>query len=151
MQRVWETCGADETRDLGRRLAQAAKPGEVYALSGDLGVGKTVFAKGFAEGLGIREAVTSPTFTILQIYEKGRLPLCHMDTYRLEDEEELEAIGGEEYLGSPWVTLIEWPERVWELLPPGCFTICIEKDPGRGTDYRRITFSREETHENTGH
>ncbi|MBO4872790.1 MAG: tRNA (adenosine(37)-N6)-threonylcarbamoyltransferase complex ATPase subunit type 1 TsaE [Lachnospiraceae bacterium] len=139
------------TRALGRRFGLAAKPGLVIALSGDLGAGKTVFAKGFAEGLGVSAPVTSPTFTLLQLYESGRLPLCHMDAYRLEEEEELEAVGGHEYFGPPWVSLVEWPENVAGLLPPETLWIRIERDLTKGPDYRKITVSGEVPDDDPGH
>jgi len=130
--------GWQETFELGRRLGEAARPGQVYALSGDLGAGKTVLAQGFAAGLGIRRPVTSPTFTILQLYPEGRLPLCHMDAYRLEDPWELEAVGGHEYLGGPGVCLVEWPEMIEPLLPPDTCRIRLERCSGQGDDVREI-------------
>ena len=151
MLKQWESASPGETRDLGRRLGERALPGQIFALSGDLGVGKTVFAQGFAEGLGVKGPVTSPTFTIMQLYGSGRLPLCHMDAYRLEDEEELEAIGGRDFMDGDGVCLIEWPERVEGLLPPETLRITIRKDLGRGTDYRLITLEQEGTDEDPGH
>ena len=136
---VIETCGPGETRDLGLRLGASARSGQVYALSGDLGAGKTVLAQGFAEGLGIKGPVTSPTFTLMQLYPGGRLPLCHMDTYRLEEEAELEAVGGHEYLYGEGVCLVEWPERVEGLLPEDTVRIVLERLPEKGPDARRIT------------
>ena len=128
-----------DTFEYGRKLAEAAKPGEVYLLDGDLGVGKTVFTKGFARGLGIEEPVSSPTFTILQIYEKGRLPLYHFDVYRIEEPEEMEEIGLDEYIDGDGVCLIEWAGRIEELLPEDVIVVFIEKDLEKGLDYRRIT------------
>ena len=119
-------------------------------MSGDLGAGKTVFAKGFAEGLGITAPVVSPTFTLMQVYESGRLPLCHMDAYRLEEEEELEAVGGHEYFGGPGVCLVEWPENVAGLLPPDALWIRLERDLEKGPDYRKITVSGEVPDEDPG-
>ena len=150
IRKEWESFGTEETRRLGCRFGEEACPGQVYALSGDLGVGKTVFAQGFAAGLGIEGPVSSPTFTIMQLYGRGRLPLCHMDAYRLENEEELEAIGGHEYFGGRGVCLVEWPERVEELLPEDTFRIRIEKDYDRGPDFRRITLTREVRDETAG-
>ena len=115
-----------------------AKPGEVYCLSGDLGVGKTVFTKGFAAGLGITEPVSSPTFTIVQIYEEGRLPLYHFDVYRIEDIEEMEEIGYEDCFYGEGVCLIEWAELIKEILPENCKKIRIEKALEKGYDYRKI-------------
>ena len=135
---IRETQNAEETFALARTLGEAAAPGEVYALDGDLGTGKTVFCQGFAEGLGVEEAVNSPTFTIVQEYGCGRLPLYHFDVYRIEDPEELFEVGFEEYLYGDGVCLIEWAERVPELLPACTRYVHIEKDMERGEDYRRI-------------
>ena len=144
MKRILETFGEQETRDFGRSLGKTAVPGEVICLDGDLGVGKTVLAQGFAEGLGITGPVASPTFTIVQSYETGRLPFFHMDVYRLEDEDELEAIGGSEMLDGDGVCLLEWGSRVKELLPQGTVYILIEKDLAKGADFRRITVTQKE-------
>ena len=145
---IIDSFSEQETFEAGRRLGEAAQSGEVYALSGDLGTGKTVLAKGFARGLGITRPGTSPTFTILQTYEEGRVPLCHMDIYRLEDEEELEAIGGDEYFGSRFVCLVEWAELAEGLLPPDTVRITVEKEPARGADYRRLTVRQNAGKEN---
>ena len=144
MTRILETFGEQETRDFGKSLGETAVPGEVICLDGDLGVGKTVFAQGFAEGLGISGPVASPTFTIVQSYSRGRLPFYHMDVYRLEDEDELEAIGGSEMLDGDGVCLVEWGSRVAGLLPPGTVWLRIEKDLSKGLDYRRITLTDKE-------
>lgn len=127
------------TRETARQLALSCQPGDIVLLHGDLGVGKTVFAQGFAEGLGIEEAVNSPTFTIVQVYESGRLPLYHFDVYRIADPEEMEEIGYEEYFYGDGVCLIEWAELITEILPEHCTTVSIEKDVEKGFDYRRIT------------
>ena len=139
INKVYETNGPEETMRTGRMLGESAAPGQVYALVGDLGVGKTVFTKGFAEGLGIEEPVNSPTFTILQIYEEGRLPLYHFDVYRIEEPEEMEEIGLDEYIDGDGVCLIEWAGRIEELLPENVIVVFIEKDLEKGLDYRRIT------------
>ncbi len=139
MNRVIETNGAEETYALGKELGEQAAAGAVFTLNGDLGVGKTVFAQGFAEGLGITEAVNSPTFTILQVYEEGRLPLYHFDVYRIEDPEEMYEVGFDDYLYGQGVCLIEWAEQVAELLPQKRTDITIEKDLTRGFSYRKIT------------
>ena len=139
INKVYETNGPEETMRTGRMLGESAAPGQVYALVGDLGVGKTVFTKGFAEGLGIEEPVNSPTFTILQIYEEGRLPLYHFDVYRIEEPEEMEEIGLDEYIVGDGVCLIEWAGRIEELLPEDVIVVFIEKDLEKGLDYRRIT------------
>jgi tRNA threonylcarbamoyladenosine biosynthesis protein TsaE len=139
INKVYETNGPEETMRTGRMLGESAAPGQVYALVGNLGVGKTVFTKGFAEGLGIEEPVNSPTFTILQIYEEGRLPLYHFDVYRIEEPEEMEEIGLDEYIDGDGVCLIEWAGRIEELLPEDVIVVFIEKDLEKGLDYRRIT------------
>ena len=136
---VIETYGADETFALGERIGRNAQKGEVYCLNGDLGTGKTVFTQGFAKGLGIQGPVNSPTFTILQQYDDGRLPLYHFDVYRIGDVEEMEEIGYEDCFYGEGVSLIEWAGLIEEILPEHVITIRIEKDTGKGFDYRKIT------------
>ena len=138
MGRVYESFSAKDTADIGREIAREAKPGEVYALVGDLGTGKTAFSGGFAKGLGITEPVTSPTFTIVMEYNEGRLPLYHFDVYRLADESELDEIGFFEYIDGEGVSLIEWADLIRDLLPEGTVMICFAKDLSKGFDYRRI-------------
>jgi len=137
-KRVWDSFSEKETAQIAENLAKQVKAGDVYCLSGDLGVGKTVFTKGFAKGLGIKEPVNSPTFTIMQIYEEGHLPLYHFDVYRIEDVEEMEEIGYEDYFYGEGVCFIEWAELIKEILPSDCKKIRIEKDLSKGFDYRRI-------------
>ncbi|MBO5354335.1 MAG: tRNA (adenosine(37)-N6)-threonylcarbamoyltransferase complex ATPase subunit type 1 TsaE [Lachnospiraceae bacterium] len=137
-KKILESFSEKETFQFARELAEGAKPGEVYCLSGDLGVGKTIFTKGFAAGLGITEPVSSPTFTIVQIYEEGRLPLYHFDVYRIEDIEEMEEIGYEDCFYGEGVCLVEWAELIREILPENCKKIRIVKDLEKGYDYRRI-------------
>ena len=120
-------------------MGREARPGEVYTLIGDLGVGKTVFTKGLAAGLGIKEPVSSPTFTILQEYEEGRLPFYHFDVYRIGDVEEMDEIGYEDYFYGDGVCLIEWADLIREILPEHYKEIRIEKDLDKGFDYRRIS------------
>lgn len=127
------------TFDIAKSLGEKVKPGEIYLLEGDLGVGKTVFAKGFACGLGIVEPITSPTFTIIQEYEEGRIPLYHFDVYRIADVEEMYELGYEGYFFGDGVCLIEWASRIEEILPKDCHTVTIEKDLEKGFDYRLIT------------
>ena len=140
--KIYETLSPEETLEVGKELGKASVAGQVYALVGDLGVGKTVFTKGFAEGLGIEEAVNSPTFTILQIYDEGRIPLYHFDVYRIEEPEEMEEIGFDEYIEGDGVCLIEWAGRIADILPENIIVIRIEKDLGKGLDYRKITVAR---------
>jgi tRNA threonylcarbamoyladenosine biosynthesis protein TsaE len=134
-----DSFSAKDTYQLGYTMGTNAEKGEVYCLSGDLGVGKTVFTQGFAKGLGIDEAVNSPTFTIIQQYEGKRLPLYHFDVYRIADVEEMEEIGYEDYFYGEGVCLIEWAGLIEELLPIDRTTITIKKDLSRGFDYREIT------------
>ncbi len=124
---VVETFGAEETFALGRKIGEAAVPGQVYALNGDLGVGKTVFTQGVAKGLGIEGAVSSPTFTILQIYEEGRLPFYHFDVYRIGCVEEMDEIGYDEYFYGDGICLIEWAELIEDILPDHCRKITMIK------------------------
>ena len=135
---VIETWKPQETFELGRRMGERAQAGQIICLEGDLGVGKTVFTQGFAEGLGIREPVNSPTFTILQQYEEGRLPLYHFDVYRIGDVGEMEEIGYEDCFYGEGVCLIEWPSRILEILPDRTTWVEIAKDLEKGFDYRRI-------------
>lgn len=132
---------AEETFQLGYGLGENAKPGEIYCLSGDLGVGKTVFTQGFAKGLGIKDAVNSPTFTIVQEYEGEKMPFYHFDVYRIADVEEMEEIGYEDYFYGNGVCLIEWAGIIEELLPKKRTTITITKDLQKGFDYRAITIA----------
>ncbi len=136
---VYESNSPQETLALARKLGEQAKAGTVYTLSGDLGVGKTVFAQGLAQGLGIEDAISSPTFTIVQVYDEGRLPFYHFDVYRIGDIEEMDEIGYEDYFYGDGVCLIEWAELIGELLPTRRTELLIEKDLQKGFDYRRIT------------
>ena len=138
-----ETFSPEETFQLGRSLGQSAKAGEIYTLCGDLGTGKTVFTQGFAAGLGIREPVCSPTFTIVQEYGEGRLPLYHFDVYRIGDPEEMEEIGYEDYFYGDGVCLIEWADLIEELLPEQITRVRIGKEPEKGFDYRSICIEGE--------
>lgn len=136
---VFETFSEEETYKLGERLGAQAQSGQIYTLIGDLGVGKTVFTKGFAKGLGVTEHVNSPTFTILQIYEGGRLPFYHFDVYRIGDVEEMEEIGYEDCFFGEGVCLIEWADLIEEILPKNHTQITITKNLEKGFDYRTVT------------
>lgn len=136
---IIETNSEKETFDLGKSLGEKAMAGDVYTLEGDLGVGKTIFTKGFAEGLGIKEAISSPTFTIVQVYEDGRLPFYHFDVYRIGDVEEMDEIGYEDYVYGEGVSMIEWANLIEDILPENRKNILIEKDLEKGFDYRKIT------------
>ena len=143
MKKVWETFSPEETEAIGEQMGQAAKPARVYSLDGDLGVGKTVFTKGFARGLGITEHVTSPTFTIINEYN-GRIPLYHFDVYRISCEEEMDDTGYEDYFYGEGVSLVEWASIIPNLMPKETIRITIEKDYTKGDDYRRITICQGE-------
>ena len=136
---VKETFSPEETFAFGKELGKQAKAGTVICLDGELGVGKTVFTQGFAAGLGIEEPVNSPTFTILQIYEEGRLPLYHFDVYRIEEPEEMDEIGYEDYFYGDGVCLIEWASMISELIPETAIQVTIKKNLEHGFDYRTIT------------
>ncbi len=139
---VKETFSADDTFELGEDIGKAAEPGEVITLTGDLGTGKTVFVQGLAKGLGIDDYINSPTFTIVQIYENGRLPLYHFDVYRIEDESEMYETGLDDYMYGDGVCVIEWAEMISDLLPEKRTEILIEKDLEKGFEYRRITINK---------
>ncbi|MBE5884477.1 MAG: tRNA (adenosine(37)-N6)-threonylcarbamoyltransferase complex ATPase subunit type 1 TsaE [Lachnospiraceae bacterium] len=136
---IIETNSPEETFALGERIGQESKPGQVYTLIGDLGVGKTVITQGVAKGLGVTETVNSPTFTIVQIYEEGRMPFYHFDVYRIGDVEEMEEIGYEDCFYGEGLCLIEWANLIEEILPEHYYRITIEKDLELGFDYRKIT------------
>ncbi len=138
MKKTFETNKAEETFLLGKKLAEQAASGQVYCLDGELGTGKTVFTQGFAAGLGIKEPVNSPTFTIVQVYEEGRLDFYHFDVYRITDVEEMYEIGCEEYFDGEGVCLIEWAQLIEEILPENVIHIKIEKNLEKGFDYRKI-------------
>ncbi|MBS5958975.1 MULTISPECIES: tRNA (adenosine(37)-N6)-threonylcarbamoyltransferase complex ATPase subunit type 1 TsaE [Clostridia] len=136
---VIESWKPEDTFLLGKKLGEQAAASSVYCLNGDLGVGKTVFTQGFASGLGIKEAVNSPTFTIVQQYDDGRLPFYHFDVYRIGDVSEMDEIGYEDCFYGDGVSLIEWSELIEEILPETIISITIEKDLEKGFDYRKIT------------
>jgi len=139
---VLESESAEETHALGEKLGAVVTPGQVCTLIGDLGVGKTVFTQGLAKGLGISGPVNSPTFTILQVYEEGRIPFYHFDVYRIGDVEEMDEIGYEDCIYGQGVCLIEWANLIEEILPEEYVRITIEKDLERGFDFRRITLEK---------
>lgn len=138
-KKIWESFSPKETFEIGKSLGENAKPGQVYTLIGDLGVGKTVFTQGVAKGLGITEPVNSPTFTILQVYEEGRMPFYHFDVYRIGDVEEMEEIGYQDCFYGDGICLIEWANLIEEILPEDYVQITIEKDLEKGFDYRKVT------------
>ena len=141
---IRETNRAGETFEFGQKIGREAKPGQIYTLDGDLGTGKTVFTQGVASGLGITEPVNSPTFTIIQEYEGGRMPFYHFDVYRIGDIEEMEEIGYDDYFFGEGVCLIEWAQLIEEILPQSVISIKIEKNPEKGFDYRKITIEGKE-------
>ena len=134
-----ESFRAEDTYNIGKEIAKLAKPGEIYCLYGDLGTGKTVFSQGFGAGLGIEEAISSPTFTILKEDDEGRLPFYHFDVYRIGSEDEMEEIGYFDKIDGDGVCLIEWAELIRDILPQTYYKVTIEKDLERGFDYRSIT------------
>ena len=144
-----ESYSEKDTFDTARKLAEVSKKGDIYALVGDLGVGKTAFAKGFAEGLGIRESIVSPTFTILQIYESGRMPLYHFDVYRIGDVSEMDEIGYEDCFWGDGVSLVEWADIVRDIFPENTVKVTIEKDLSKGMDYRMITIESNKDEDNS--
>ena len=139
---VIETNSPEETFRTGKELGEKAVPGQVFTLTGDLGVGKTVFTQGLAKGLGIEEPVNSPTFTIVQVYDGGRLPFYHFDVYRIGDVEEMDEVGFEDYVMGDGVSLIEWANLSEEILPEKRTDLLIEKDLARGCEYRRLTIDQ---------
>ena len=141
---IIETRSAQETYLLGFEIGQKAKKGQVYTMVGDLGVGKTVFTQGMARGLEIDEPISSPTFTIVQVYDEGRLPFYHFDVYRIGDIDEMDEIGFEDYVYGEGVSLIEWANLIEEILPEEHIEITIEKDLEKGFDYRKITITEKE-------
>lgn len=136
---IIESFSPEETLELGRRMGREAQPGDVYTLIGDLGVGKTVFTQGIAEGLEIDDSICSPTFTIVQVYEEGRMPFYHFDVYRIGDIEEMDEIGYEDYFYGEGLCMIEWANLIEEIIPIHHKEITIEKDLEKGFDYRKIT------------
>lgn len=140
---IVETRSAEETYQLGIDIGRKAVKGQVYTLVGDLGVGKTVFTQGLAKGLEIDEPINSPTFTIVQVYEEGRLPFYHFDVYRIGDISEMDEIGFDDYVYGEGVSLIEWANLIQEILPEQHISITIEKDLEQGFDYRKITIEEE--------
>ena len=135
---VYDSFSEEMTFEIGKKLGEKADKGEIICLEGDLGVGKTVFTKGFAEGLNIEENIDSPTFTIVQEYTEGRIPLYHFDVYRIGDISEMDEIGYEDYFFGEGVCLIEWASRIEELIPESAIHIIIEKDMSKGFEYRRV-------------
>ena len=142
MEGVFEVYSAEETKELGVKFAGEASPGCVVALIGDLGVGKTVFTKGIAKGLGITEKVSSPTFTILESYYSGKMPLHHFDVYRIGDSEEMEEAGFDDCISSEGITIVEWATIIEDIMPKGSFVVEITKDLDKGLDYRKITITK---------
>lgn len=138
---IIETYSYKDTFELGKSIGEKALKGQVYTLIGDLGVGKTVFTKGFAEGIGVMDSVNSPTFTILQVYEDGRMPFYHFDVYRIGDVEEMYEIGFEDCFYGEGVSMVEWADLIREVIPDNAVRVEIEKDQTKGFDYRKITIT----------
>lgn len=142
--RVVGSQSAEDTYRIASKMGEEAKEGEVVTLTGDLGTGKTVFAKGFAAGLGVKEHVSSPTYTIVQQYDDGRLPLYHFDVYRIGDISEMDETGYDDCISGDGVTLIEWAEMIEDIIPERAVRVKIEKEPSKGSDYRRIEIEEPE-------
>lgn len=136
---IYESYKPEDTFAVGEKIGREAKPGMLCTLTGDLGVGKTVLTQGIAKGLGIEEYVNSPTFTIVQVYESGRMPLYHLDVYRIGDVEEMDEIGYEDYFYGEGLCIVEWADLIEELIPKEHMEITIEKDLEKGFEYRKIT------------
>ncbi len=130
-----------ETLNIGKKLGSLAKEGDIFCLEGEVGAGKTHLTKGIALGLGINDNITSPTFTIVNEYDTGRLKLNHFDVYRVNDPDEIYAIGFDEYIFSKGVTVIEWSDYIEELIPEEAVHITIKKVPTKGESYREIIIS----------
>lgn len=142
--KIIESFSPEDTLELGRKMGREAQPGDVYTLIGDLGVGKTVFTQGIADGLEIEDSICSPTFTIVQVYEEGRMPFYHFDVYRIGDIEEMDEIGYEDYFYGDGLCMIEWANLIEEILPERRKEVTIEKDLEKGFDYRKITIKEVE-------
>jgi tRNA threonylcarbamoyladenosine biosynthesis protein TsaE len=142
MIRTVESYGEKDTFEQGRCMGMECEPGDIILLSGDLGVGKTIFAKGLGQGLGVKDTINSPTFTIVQVYDTGRIPLYHFDVYRIGDLEEMEEIGYEDYFYGEGVCLVEWAEQIRELIPENVVEVTITKDLNKGSEYRKITIDK---------
>lgn len=142
---IIESFREEETFLLGEKIGREAEPGSVFALLGDLGVGKTVFTQGVAKGLEIEDSICSPTFTIVQVYEEGRLPFYHFDVYRIGDIEEMDEIGYEDYFYGDGICFVEWANLIEEIMPENTIWIKIEKDLEKGFDYRKITIGKQES------
>ncbi|MDD6070922.1 MAG: tRNA (adenosine(37)-N6)-threonylcarbamoyltransferase complex ATPase subunit type 1 TsaE [Clostridiales bacterium] len=135
---IYDSFKPEDTFLVAEKMGQSVQPGQVICLNGDLGVGKTLFSQGFAKGLGIEDGVNSPTFTIVQQYDEGRIPLYHFDVYRIEDSEEMEEVGFQDMIYGDGVCLIEWANLITDILPEHYIEVSIEKDLEKGFDYRRI-------------
>ena len=146
---TFESKSEKDTFDLAAGLAKKARKGDIIALVGDLGVGKTAFTKGFASGLGITEPVISPTFTFVQVYESGRLPLYHFDVYRIGDISEMDEIGYEDCFYGEGVSIMEWADLAWPIIPGDATVITISKDLSKGSDYRKITMEDHKNEDNS--
>lgn len=140
----FETRSCEETKLKAKEFSKTLDKGSVICLYGDLGAGKTAFVQGVAEGLGIEEYITSPTFTIVNMYESGRLTLYHFDVYRIADVDEMYEIGYEEYVYGDGVSIIEWPQLISDILPDNRIDIHIEKDMDKDINYRKIIIEKVE-------
>lgn len=140
---VYESTSAEMTFEFGKKIGSLVNPGDIICLDGNLGVGKTVFTQGVAAGLGIDEPVCSPTFTLIQEYHEGRIPLYHFDVYRIDGPWDMDDLGYEEYFFGDGVCLVEWGNLIKELMPDNTVYVTIEKNLEKGFDYRKITVSKD--------
>ena len=139
---IYNSNSPKETENIAKAFSKELKAGDVVCLNGDLGTGKTAFVQGLVKALGYREPISSPTFTIVNCYEGAKLPIYHFDVYRIEDPDEMYEIGYEEYVYGDGISLIEWSEKIKDILPPDRYEITIEKDLLKHEDYRKISIER---------
>lgn len=140
---IYNSNSPNDTEMIAKALAKKLKPSDVICLRGDLGVGKTAFVQGLVKGLGVTEPISSPTFTIVNCYTGGKMPIYHFDVYRIEDSDEMYEIGFDEYVYGDGVTVIEWPDNIADILPDNAYNITIEKDYEKGENFRRIEINTE--------
>ncbi len=139
---IYNSNSPKETENIAKAFSKELKAGDVICLNGDLGTGKTAFVQGLVKALGYADPISSPTFTIVNCYEEARLPIYHFDVYRIEDPDEMYEIGYEEYVYGDGISLIEWSEKIKDILPCDRYDITIEKDYSKHEDYRKITIER---------
>ncbi len=139
---IYNSNSPKETENIAKAFSKELEAGDVVCLNGDLGTGKTAFVQGLVKALGYAEPISSPTFTIVNCYEGADLPIYHFDVYRIEDPDEMYEIGYEEYVYGDGISLIEWSEKIKDILPCHRYEIEIEKDYSKHEDYRKISIER---------